>query len=133
MDEALTKGIITPTEYRIMVRKKGLSLPVGNEIEWQSYRRATLENIVLFNDGVTSGRIRYSDRDLHQVHLDVLDAFMARPEFYLASDIVIKAFVDHRQTHLDGLGRLPNEMEYPEDAATLQAEQLKGAGQQMQQ
>jgi len=115
--DALTTQIITPTEYNIIVRKEALELPVGAEVEWQNYRRAMLENLTLFNDGQNPGEIIFSERDLHQVHLMVLDAFMARPEFYLAATPVRDAFVAHREEHMDGMGMLPEGIPAPEEAA----------------
>ncbi len=127
LKEALQIQIITPTEYRIEVRKRGLSLPVGNPSEWQNYRRAMLENLILFGDGKTPGKnVIYSERDIHIVHIQVLDAFMARPEFYLAQPAVRDAFVDHHDMHEAGLGKLPDEMPYPEDAAEEAMAQEQG-------
>lgn len=123
LKDALKTGIITPTEYRITARKEALDLPVGNEIEWQSYRRATLENLILFNDGQTPGKITFTQRDLHPVHLMVLDAFMARPEFFLASPTVRKAFEDHRAEHLGGMGQYPSDLPYPEEGAEESVDQ----------
>jgi len=117
LKEALKDQIITLTEYNIQVRKKGLDLPVGNEAEWQNYRRAMLENLVLFGDGKTPGKIIHSDYDNHPLHLQVLDAFMARPEYYLADEGVRKVFVAHRHAHLEAMGQLPDDMPYSEDAA----------------
>jgi hypothetical protein len=117
--EALKAQIITPTEYRIQARKKGLSLPVGSDHEWENYRRAMLENLVLFADGKTSGQIIFSPRDLHPIHLMVLDIFMARPEFYLATPEVRDEFVKHHEAHEAGMGILPDDMEYPEGACPV--------------
>ena len=134
LKDALQGQIITPTEYRIKARKEALDLPVGNEIEWQNYRRATLENLVLFSDGKTPGKIWYTERDLHAVHLMVLDAFMARPEFFLASEIVRTKFGEHREEHLSGMGQFPSELPYPEEGAeesvamTDEVQQIMEAG-----
>jgi hypothetical protein len=118
LKDGLTTGIITPSEYRIIARKEGLDLPVGGEVEWQNYRRATLENITLFNDGKTPGQnVIYSDNDMHPVHLMKLDEFMAKPEFWLASEEVRTKFVEHRKLHLAGMGQLPDESPYAEEAA----------------
>lgn len=128
LKDALKGGVITPTEYRIKARKEALDLPVGNEVEWQNYRRATLENLVLFNDGRTPGKINFTDRDLHPVHLMVLDAFMARPEFFLANPPVRTAFVQHREEHNAGMGVYPSDLPYPEEGAeenVAQADELK--------
>jgi len=124
LKDALKGGVITPTEYNIKVRKMSLDLPVGNEIEWQNYRRATLENLILFNDGRIPGNITFSERDMHQVHLMVLDAFMARPEFYLTSSEVRKKFVEHREEHLNGMGQYPDMMPYGEEAAEESVAQI---------
>ena len=129
--EAFKLGIITPFEYRIAVRKRGLSLPVGNEIEWQNYRRAMLENLVLFGDGTIPGQVIVSERDQHPVHLQVLAAFMARPEFYLAASEVRDAFIQHYEAHEMGMGALPDQMPTPEGSAEafMQGQQAQMEGQ----
>ena len=139
LKEALKDMTITPTEYRIEVRKRGLTLPVGNEQEWQNYRRAMLENLLLFGDGQTPNdkAVIVAERDMHLIHLMVLDAFMARPEFYLASPGVRELFEQHRQKHLTGLGVLPKDMPPAEDAAAeseeMMAMQQKQMGGEMEQ
>ncbi len=115
--EELASQMLTPMEYRIEVRKRGLDLPVGSEVEWQNYRRAMLENIVLFGDGKEPGEGVFSEYDIHAVHIMVLSAFMARPEFYAASTEVRDKFVNHLQQHNAGLGIYPDAQDYPEDAA----------------
>jgi len=117
LKDSLATGIITPTEYRIIVRKESLGIPVGGEVEWQNYRRATLENIIAFGDGQKPGEITYSDNDMHPIHLMKLDEFMAKPEFFLASPQVREKFVTHRKEHLAGMGQIPDEMPYAEEAA----------------
>ena len=131
--DALESGIITPTEYGILVRKESLELPVGNDVEWHNYRRAMLENLQLFNDGQQPGKIIFSERDFHKVHLMVLDSFMARPEFYLASPEVRQAFVGHREEHMDGIGMLPEGIPAPEDAAGEAVGEIEGMQQLMEQ
>jgi hypothetical protein len=117
LKEALEKQRITLEEYSFEVRKKGLDLPVGLEVEWQNYRRAMLENIILFGDGETPGTITVSERDFHRIHLRVLDAFMARPEFYASSQKVRDMFVKHYEEHKYGQATLPEGMPAPEEAA----------------
>jgi hypothetical protein len=152
MKDSLMNGIITPIEYRIIARKEGLDLPVGGEVEWQNYRRATLENIILFGDGRIPGEVTYSDNDMHPVHLMKIDEFIAKPEFYvhlmkidefiakpefyLASPEVRIKFVEHRKEHLAGMGQVPDEMPYAEEAAEgavgqieLEQQLLQGGGQ----
>ena len=122
LKESLEKGIITLDEYSYKVREKGLNLPVGNEAAYQNYRRAKLENLSLFGDGETPGEIIVSERDMHLIHLEVLNAFMASPEFYTAKPPVRDAFVEHYVEHNSGLGILPEGMETMEDAAGLELE-----------
>jgi len=118
---ALTTGVMDLFEYRIEVRKRGLDTPVGGEAEWQNFRRATLENIILFGGGQKPGEVIVSDRDMHSVHLRVLQNFMSRPEFYLASVEVRDAFAAHYEAHLtSSANTLPDQMPYPEDAAQQQ-------------
>jgi hypothetical protein len=133
LKDALTTGIITPTEYRIFARKEGLDLPVGGEVEWQNYRRATLENIILFGDGEQPGQVTYSDNDMHPIHLMKLDEFMSRPEFFLASPEVRTKFVKHRQEHLAGMGQVPDDIPYAEEAAEGAVGQIEMEQQMMAQ
>jgi len=117
LSEQLSAGIITPMEYRITIREKNLPVEVCNEQEWQNYRRAVLENIQQYGDGLVPNKIIVTDIDLHEVHLMVLDRFMAKPEFLLASKEVRAAFKAHRDRHLAGLGIMPEGAEFLEDAA----------------
>jgi hypothetical protein len=124
MMKALEIGSIDMFEYRIEVRKKGMELPVGNEAEWQNYRRAVMENIVLFGDGETPGEVIVDILDMHDVHLRVLQPFRAKPEFFLASPEVRQAINDHYEFHISMLAQsMPDEAPYPEDAAVEQEAQ----------
>lgn len=120
LKEALKEQRITLDEFNFAVRKKGLDIPVGGEIEWQNFRRAMMENITLFGDGKTVGTADVSERDMHMIHLKVLEAFMARPEFFLASVEVQDAFTEHWQAHREGLGMLPEGMPTPDEAAEME-------------
>lgn len=120
LKEALKDQIITLNEYSFQVREKGLNLPVGDEAAYQNYRRAKLENLSLFGDGKKPGQVTVSERDNHPIHLEVLNTFMARPEFYAASPPVRDAFVDHFNEHNTGLGIMPEDMPLMEDAAAME-------------
>lgn len=116
--KSLEIGAIDMFEYRVEVRKRGLELPAGNEPEWQNYRRAMMENIILFSDGQSPGEVIVDMFDLHAVHLRVLQAFMARPEFYAATPEVRDVFKKHYAAHLEGIGNtMPDQAPYPEEAA----------------
>ena len=110
LKEQLQAQIITPRQYRIEIRKRGLNVPVANEYEWQSYRTAKLENIMLYGNGEEPGQAIPSKRDYHEVHLEVLQAFMARPEYRLAKEAVQNAFVQHLEFHFEEMGQFPEGM-----------------------
>jgi len=119
LKDALEKGVVTLREYQFKVREEGLDLPVGDEPAWQNYRKAKMENILLFGDGKTPGKIISTEREMHAVHLEVLDAFIAKPEYGLAEKPVRDAFIEHYEYHQTGLGTLPEGMEAPEEAAEM--------------
>ena len=126
LKEALDKGVLTLNEYSFKVRELGLTSPVGNEVAWQNYRRAKLENLALFGDGETPGKVIVSERDMHIIHKEILDAFMARPEFYAASQEVRDKFIEHYEEHNVGLGIFPEGMEPMEEAAEMEMEPPQG-------
>ena len=117
LKDALEKGIITLREYQFKVREEGLDLPVGDEAAWQNYRKAKMENIILFGDGRKPGRITPTEREMHAIHLDVLGAFMAKPEYGLAEKTVRDVFVEHYEYHMTGIGTIPEGMPSPDEAA----------------
>lgn len=126
LKEALKDSRITLEEFVFQVRKRGLDLPVGMEVEWHNYQRAVLNNIILFGDGETPGKVMASDRDLHRIHLQVLDAFMSRPAFYSASAKVRAAFIELYDEHRIGLGAFPDAVPMPEDSAEMMLGQFPG-------
>jgi len=128
LKEALEKQIITLGEYGFEVRKRGLNLVVGNEVDYQNRRRAKLENLALYGDGEKPGKVIVSERDMHLIHKEVLDAFMARPEFYAADQKVRDAFVQHYEEHNVGLGIFPEGMPPMEDAAEMEMQPPQGGG-----
>lgn len=122
LKESLKEGILTLDEFSFKVRELGLNYPVGNEQAWQNYRRAKLENLALFGDGKTPGKVIVSERDMPLIHKSVLGAFMARPEYYAASPRVRNAFVKHDEEHDNVLGNFPEQMPLMEDAAAMEME-----------
>ena len=121
LKEALKEQRITLDEFNFEVRKRGLDIPVGDEIAWQNYRRAMMENIILFGDGKKPGQVIVSPHDMHRIHLMVLQAFVARPEFFASSAEVREAFTKHIDDHKYSMGSMPEQLPYAEDtaAATL--------------
>jgi hypothetical protein len=119
--DMLNLGILDPMWFRITVRKEGIDLPVGNEAEWQNYRKAVLNNLILFGDGQEPGEIQVSEEaDMPEVQLQVIQAFMAKPEFSLASKEVREKFERRKMFFQQQLGNLPEGMMNPEDEALLQ-------------
>ncbi len=114
---ALSTGVIDMVEYVIEVRRRDLDLPVGHEIEWQNWRRAVMNNIILFADGVTPGQTVVNDYDMHDIHMRVIRAFIARPEFYAASHEVRQKFTDVLEAHQARVATFPEQLPYPEEAA----------------
>ncbi len=111
-------GMIDERWFRILSRKKGLDLPVAHEAEWENYRKAMLNNITLFGDGQTPGEgAMMSKYDLHDLHLEVMGAFMARPEFQLASVAVRERFQQAYDDRMRALGTLPEGMPSPDQMA----------------
>jgi hypothetical protein len=127
--QLLQLGVIDPRTFRRVVRVEGLDLPVGNEAEWQNWRKAILYNVILFGDGEKPGQITVSsEMDLPEVQLDAIQAFMARPEFALASKEVKDAFEERKSMILNMAGQYPQQMPYPEDAALEQQQMMQGGG-----
>lgn len=135
--EQLQLGLLKPMEYRVKVRELGLSIPVGNEQEWQNYRRAKLENLMLYGDGVIPGAAIVDDNDMHEVHISVLQAFMSRPEYYAARGAegsedksqVWEAFDEHLAQHRAAMGTgYPEGIPYPETAAVQMQEMARQQG-----
>lgn len=125
MAESLKLQIITPREFRLMARKRGVDVPVGNSIEWENHRTAMLENIILFNDGRTPGQVEVAENEMHEEHLQTHDAFAARPEFKWAVPEVRDAVAAHRKEHMVSMGAYPDQLAYPEDEAAMQQEGAK--------
>ena len=118
----LKAGIINPVEFRFTVWKENLDIPVANWAEQESFRKATLQVLLLFGDGEEPGQIIASTAaDQPEIHLMVISQFMAKIEFQYASTAVREAFEKLKQTYMSFLGRgYPDQLPYPEDAATLE-------------
>lgn len=117
-------GVIDDRWFRIKSREEGLGLPVANDAEWENYRSAMLNNIILFGDGKTPGEgAMIAEHDLHELHLEVMDAFMARPEFKLSSPQVRERFQEARRTRMSMMANFPEGLDYPEQEAGIAAGQ----------
>lgn len=140
LQQHLQLGVIDAMEYRIKARLMNLEIPVGNNIEWENYVKARVENALLFHDGKTVpqgaeeqvGVLFSREADMHEVHLRVHRELVASIKFSLASPEVRKRILNHIRLHLeDGLGRIPAQMPLLEDAA-LESQMMEQQQMQMQ-
>lgn len=126
--DMLQAQVVTRRWFRILSRKLKLDLPVANDAEWENYRKAQLNNVLLFNDGQTpapEGIVMVDpETDIVAIHVEVMGAFMSRPEFQLASDEVRTRFKEAYKLLQIQLGRYPDQLKYPE----MMAEEREQAG-----
>ena len=120
--QMLQMQLITPMEFRIINYREQLGFPVGNRAEWEGYQKAVFQNIVLFGDGKTPGKVVGSSAaDNPIVHLFALSDFMAKIQFSLASDDVREQFEARLAFYESEKGKFPEEMPRPEDMEAMQA------------
>jgi hypothetical protein len=102
---------IDPLEFQLLNYQEGLELPVGGKKEFEGFRKATYQNILLFNDGKTPGEI---DTNLlfddPEIHLRAVEAFTSRVEMLFASEEVRQAFEQLTMTLRQRLGMFPEQM-----------------------
>ena len=120
LQNMLKIGAIDLRWFRILARKEDLGLPVGNDAEWENYRMAMMNNIILFGDGKTPGEgAELPPNAIWDLQLQVMDAFISRPEFALASPPVKERFYKARENIQANLGGFPQQLPYSEDAASM--------------
>jgi hypothetical protein len=119
--------IIDPTDFRLTAYREGLELPVANEAEFQSWRKVRLNIRLLFNDGQSPNLNAVAvdtEADRVDIHLRELSAFMASPEFAMATKNVKNAFLDWKQRLIAmQLGGFPEAGMPPDQMAAMQAQQ----------
>jgi hypothetical protein len=115
--QELMQGTIDQRQYRLISYRKGLDLPVGNDGEYQSWRKARLSIRQLFNDGETPGEgvAVDTEADDQNVFLDEIQAFMASPEYTMASKRVKDAFVKYKRRYAMMIGGYPEQLPYPDE------------------
>lgn len=130
LQEALQMQLITPTEFRFTVWRENLDYPVANWAEQESYRKAVLQCLFLFNDGVEPRpQITSAEGDNPDVHLMVIQMFMSKAEFQFASREVRLAFEELKGLYLKMIGRrYPEQLPRPEELAAAMAAQAGGGG-----
>jgi len=88
-----------------------------------------LNNIVLYGDGQDPGEIKIGPHENHQIHIERLQSFMARPEYWLASPKVRAAFERALEERKVQMGVYPEQLQSPE--AILAGEPPPGAEEEM--
>lgn len=125
LTQMLQLQIIDPVQFRLTVYREGLELPVGNEQEYQTWRKCRLMIRSLFNDGKTPGAISSGDggsmpvavdteNDDIGIHLMELGAFMASPEYSMADKAVKDAFNAWKRQLKGMTGTWPGELPTPD-------------------
>jgi hypothetical protein len=134
MMQMLQSGLITPREFRRINMVEGLDFPQGSRAEYENWRKAVLNNIIQFGDGMTPGDVIISmEADNPEIQLEAVQDFMAKPEFTLASPEVRTAFEKRKQTYAQMLGQYPQQLPYPEQAAEIQDQVMPDQGEGQEQ
>lgn len=110
--EALTlmeMGINTPVDFQILNFQEGMNYPVQTRIKYNAWRKAVLQAILLFNDGMKPGPFFVANQfgrldsntllpdnyaDDPQITLEVIQHVMATPEFMFTSREIMTAFTN---------------------------------------
>lgn len=119
--EQMQMGNMTYTQFVILNFQKNWGLPIADRSKWEAYRKAVYLKIMLFNDGVTPGKIPFNvEADDPEVTLLVIKSLMSSLEFLFASDVVRAAFEDWKLTVEMGAGaRYPQSLRLPEENAEM--------------
>jgi hypothetical protein len=108
----LKAGIITPLDFRILNEREGLGFPVVSRGDWEAYRKATVQKILLFNDGESPGTVIGGvEYDRPDIMLMVLGEFMTSIEFSVASPEVKNAFIEMKNAYGQLLGKFPEQLQ----------------------
>lgn len=125
-------GVISLAHFRILNERDGLGWPVLNRADYESWRKAVIMKILLFNDGETPGPkeqiIGGAHSDRPTVILEVLEEFMASIEYMVASQEVREAFIVLKGKYKGMLAQgFPGQLR-PEDAAMAMQQGSEGGG-----
>lgn len=119
---AFTQGRLDSVEFKIINFRENLGLPMDARIIANSLRSATLNALLLFNDGQQAGEA-ITQHDLagdHSITLHILNELMSMPEFLLAGAEVQGAFVTWKQDEMRLLGQfLPGDTPPVDEAAAI--------------
>jgi len=113
--------VIDPVDFWWINHKEDLGFPegIGAKAIVDSILTCMYRNIVQWNDGKNPQEVVTSPHDRHIIHKRVLEAFMARPTFSLASEEVRDMFYARKKWHDAALGGFPEGVPKPEEAAEM--------------
>lgn len=121
LTEMLQNQIIDQRGFRLAVYRKGLDVEVGNEDEFQAWRKIRLMIRTLFNDGETPN-VRFGEgliavdpnADSPDIALAEIGTFMKSPEYALASAAVKNAFGELKEQYEMMIGKFPQQVPTPD-------------------
>lgn len=120
---------IDEVEFRLENYRQKLGLPVGNRQEYEEYRKAVFDNILMFNDGKTpKDLVLNTALDNPEIQLRAIRGFTSRLEFRFASKEVRDAFEQRKNVYEQMLGGWPDQMPPPEQVPQMQAPPQQAGG-----
>lgn len=110
----VAQGGMSWTEFRIANERKGLGFPFADRGDYEAWRKAVIQKIILFNDGQTPGPILGGrEYDRPHISLPVIMELMCSIEFSLATPEVREAFIQWK-TELEAMiGQFPDPLPGP--------------------
>jgi len=137
LKDHLALQLITPREYRIKARLLNLDLPVENKAEWENYRKAQYESLLLWGNGQDvpdinnedAGVLFSAEADMHDVHIWVHQFYVAKPEFSLIASAVRDRFLSHLSMHMEGGGGRLDPFDAVDEAETFMLQNQPNAQQ----
>jgi len=128
--ELLKMQVQAPDQLRMLGFKEGLDFAIYAPAEEAAYHKTVLNIILIFNDGKTPGPVLDNRAAMvPHIQLQVLDAFMARPEFLMASPQVRQRFAEYKQVLLMAMGvGVPSPLEPPDMEAAMMSAMMQGSG-----
>lgn len=123
--------LMSPTDFWWVNYKEGLGFATGRDATKyvDAVLAAMYRNLVQWNDGTQPGGVVPSAHMDHRIELDVIEAFMQRALFSLASKEVREAFEVRKAFHEAGVGGFPEGIPSPDQLMSA-AEAKAAAGQQ---
>jgi hypothetical protein len=112
----LELGLMDPTQFKILNFRENMGFPIVDRAEWEAWRKAVYQKILLFNDGKTPNpHVPLNvEADVPEISLAVCMQLMASIEFMLASDKIRAAFEEWKRGLEMMLGKYPEQLPSPD-------------------